>query len=376
MKKTFLFTVLTVFLFFILTDLGLRLILAPPLDRPFEWPPPDMTKHGLEADNDLFWKLRPGYNEPWRLYKLAYTAELASKMKIDFGIRKKIVAPLYEGVTWEINKQGFRGPSVPTKKKADTLRLLFVGSSITFGWGVPAQSAFPEQVRQGLEQRFPGKVYQAINAGVPGYSTHQGLHYLKKIVPQYRPDIVFGEFGINDGTMAVAKPDKEWHPRFIDTALPWIRKSGWGRLVLKIAAPDTDNTPFTEKQQTGEKAENSFYRVSLTGTLQRVSEEDYRSNLEEMDAFCEQRSAIFFPVIPALFNEYGDGAIIAAVNMSTPSTISFHDILKETPRDTWNTLFLPYDEGHLSRKGHRQVAKHMISRMAPFVLKVLYENAD
>ena len=162
MKKTFLFSAVTIVVFLVLSDLVLRVFLAPPSSKRHEWPPPDMTKHGLMTDEAFFWKLRPGYNEPWRLYKLAYTSELEENKAIDFEIRKQIVSPLYEGVTWEVNEDGFRGQRVTAEKPANSKRLLFLGSSVTFGWGVPAERAFPELVRKGLEEAFPGVAFETI----------------------------------------------------------------------------------------------------------------------------------------------------------------------------------------------------------------------
>jgi lysophospholipase L1-like esterase len=106
---------------------------------------------------------------------------------------------------------------IPKEKLPRTRRLLSLGSSITFGWGVPAAEVFPEIVRKGLEKAFPKGSFETLNAGVPGYSSFQGMLYLEMIIPRFRPDVVVAEFGINDGTVATGKQDKDWRPRFSDT---------------------------------------------------------------------------------------------------------------------------------------------------------------
>jgi len=116
MKRTLLFAVITVATFLVFSDLGLRFVLRPPPAKPLEWPPPDMTKHGMMADDALFWKLKPGYNGSWRLYKLAYTHELVKGKEIDWKARQRSTAPVYEGVTWQVNEAGFRGPLISAKK--------------------------------------------------------------------------------------------------------------------------------------------------------------------------------------------------------------------------------------------------------------------
>jgi len=375
MKRTFLFALIAVVTLLALSDLLLRFLVSPPPSRPFEWPPPDMTKHGLMADDALFWKLRPGYNEPWRLYKLAYTCELGQNESIDWEARKQAVAPAYRGVTWEVNEAGFRGPMIPAQKPPGTIRLLFLGSSITFGWGVAARDAFPEKVREGLEEAFPGRPFEAINAGVPGYSSYQGLRCLeKKILPHYRPNLVVAEFGINDGTTAVGKADKDCGPRFSEKLVRALRESGWGRLVLAFFRPDVSKTAVAERRQTRQQAQENFYRVGMTGPLTRVAAGDFRANLEAMRAMCREHGALFFPAIPALYNEYGQKNVISAVNLLTPETISFHRIISDSSQGPLESLFLPYDEGHLSTKGHQVVAQWMVDFLKPRVEELLSEG--
>jgi lysophospholipase L1-like esterase len=365
--KTCLFAVTAVFAFLILTDIFLRLFLAPPPSRPFEWPPSDMTRHGLMVDERLFWKLRPGYNEPWRLYKLAYTCELGQNESIDWEARKQAVAPVYRRVTWEVNEAGFRGRMIPAQKPAGTIRLLFLGSSITFGWGVAARDAFPEQVRKALEQGFPGTAFEVINAGVPGYSSCQGLRYLEEILPRYRPDVVVAEFGINDGTLAVGKTDKDQRPTVSEKVLPVLRNSGWSRLILAVFRPAVSGTDIAAKRQTLQQAQKNFYRVGMTGPLTRVAARDFRANLQAMGALCRDYGALFFPAIPALYNEYGQKNVISAVNLLTPETISFQRIVSDASQGPSEGLFLPYDEGHLSVKGHKVVAEGIVDFLKPRV---------
>ena len=365
MRKNILFAIITVLVFLVISDVALRLVFGPPPSRPFEWPPPEMTKHGLTGDAERFWKLRPGYDEPWRLYKLAYTSELAANKAIDFDARNSIVAPLYEGVRWEVNDQGFRGRPVPAEKIPGTKRLVFLGSSVTFGWGVPAHRAFPELIRQELENAFPGTAFDVLNAGVPGYSSFQGLRYLKRILPKYEPDVVVAEFGINDGTMAVGRADKDWRPGLWDPARRILRNSGWARLVLKVFGASIAKPRIVDVLQNKEQALAGFYRVSATGHRTRVAPEDFTANLEAMAALCEEHGALFFFWIPCLFHEYGEDDLMPAVKILTPRTIPVFDIFRDVAPQEWESLFLPYDEGHLSRAGHKLAARGMVEFLKP-----------
>jgi len=359
MKKTVFFAVITVVGFLLLSDIALRVFMPRPPARRWEWPPPDKTRHGMMADRTLFWKLRPGYNGPWKIYKLAYTYELAEHKSIDWESRKEMAAPAYRGVTWQVNRDGFRGPPVSRKKRPGTVRLLFLGSSVTFGWGVRAGDAFCETVKERLARSYPQTNFEAINAGVPGYSSYQLAEYLKLILPAYRPDVVVAECGINDGTMAVGKSDKEWHPRAREKIRLLVRNTGWGRLILRLFGPLIKRPAIKDVWQTYDEAITNFYRISMTGTKTRVAPGDFRANLEKMAAMCRENGADFFVYIPTLYNEYGKRRLIPSVDFTGANRIPVYQMLSAYPAGTLETFFLPFDEAHLSVTGHRVVGEYV-----------------
>jgi lysophospholipase L1-like esterase len=365
MKKTLLFATVTVVAFFVITELILRAVLPLPTEKSLEWPPPDMTKHGLKEDDARFWALRPGYDARWKLVKLAYTHELAKDEAIDWERRKRQAVPAYRGVTWQVNKQGFRGDPVPVPKPEGIRRLLFIGSSITFGWGVPAEDAFPVVIKDLLDRNFSGRSFDCVNAGVPGYSSYQGRVYLRRLLPEYEPDIVVAEFGINDGTLATARQDKDWHPSLTGTIRKWLRTTGWRRLIVRLFGLDGEAETLEMKPQDYETAAQNFYRVSLTGEETRVSPSDFKENLEAMAEMCRRRGAVFGYFVPSLFNEFGKERLIPAVDLATENAIPVHQALSAYSRAELKTLFLPYDEGHFSAKGHQVVAQSIVDYLKP-----------
>lgn len=99
------------------------------------------------------------------------------------------------------NAEGYRGDSIPLQRSADSLRILFLGGSTTYGEGVTRpEDAFPAQVGKLLREdaRFAGKRVEIINAGLRFGSTAEILtHYLLKF-RYYRPDMVVINPGGND----------------------------------------------------------------------------------------------------------------------------------------------------------------------------------
>lgn len=100
-----------------------------------------------------------------------------------------------EGTRFHTNKIGLRGAEVRTD---GARRILAIGDSCTFGWRVSDAEAYPAQLEAVLNRRAGGDRYQVINAGVPGYTSYQGLVYLRERGLALRPEIVVIGFGFND----------------------------------------------------------------------------------------------------------------------------------------------------------------------------------
>ena len=95
------------------------------------------------------------------------------------------------------NALGLRGPDV---RDDDSIRILTIGDSCTWGWRVPQGESYPAQLQQLLDQDYgPGR-YQVLNAGIPGSTSYHGLVYLRERGLALRPAIVIAAYGFNDMT--------------------------------------------------------------------------------------------------------------------------------------------------------------------------------
>lgn len=102
-----------------------------------------------------------------------------------------------------LNEAGFRQrPFDAHLFDENSVRILFLGDSFTFGSGVADGNArFPDLIAARLEREAPaGKRYYVYNAGVGGTEPTRWVGYLEKLMPSYRPNIVFGVFFLRDGT--------------------------------------------------------------------------------------------------------------------------------------------------------------------------------
>ena len=104
-----------------------------------------------------------------------------------------------------INDDGFRDRSFPVERGAAT-RIVALGDSVTFGWGVPTEDAWPKQLER-LLAADDGPDPEVLNLGVGGYNTRQEVEFYEERGRKYDPDLIVVGFVLND----CFPPD--WHPR-------------------------------------------------------------------------------------------------------------------------------------------------------------------
>ncbi|MCP3964235.1 MAG: SGNH/GDSL hydrolase family protein [bacterium] len=127
-------------------------------------------------------------------------------------------------------------------------RVVFVGDSVTFGWGNPAEDIFPSLIGRMLD-------VEVVNLGVSGYGTGQEYLVLRQHGLPLEPSAVVLTFNPNDLMEVVADWKYGWtKPRF--------RLEG-SRLVLSKAG---ERSPFLERT-------SSFYRSSRAVLLARSNDQ-------------------------------------------------------------------------------------------------------
>ena len=97
----------------------------------------------------------------------------------------------------ELNSHGLRDDEIPYNKPAGEKRILVLGDSVTFGWGVSQGETFSDRMEYLLNE-LPGERWQVINSGVNGYNTEQEATYLRIEGMRYSPDFVLLVYVSND----------------------------------------------------------------------------------------------------------------------------------------------------------------------------------
>jgi lysophospholipase L1-like esterase len=116
------------------------------------------------------------------------------------------------GATANINPTGYRGPAVPAVRTAGVRRVVLLGGSSTFGWGVNDDETVGAALRSILGSDARVGSLEVINAAFDGYDSYQLVERLRSDVVALRPDVVVVNAGANDvrsaGIRAIADGDE------------------------------------------------------------------------------------------------------------------------------------------------------------------------
>ncbi len=95
-----------------------------------------------------------------------------------------------------INADGLRDVQHALVPPAGVRRILFLGDSVTYGWGVAPKNSYPQKLRERAERS--GLALEIINVAMPGWSTRQERIAYARFAKKYRADVVVLAICMND----------------------------------------------------------------------------------------------------------------------------------------------------------------------------------
>jgi lysophospholipase L1-like esterase len=119
------------------------------------------------------------------------------------------------GAQVAISPQGLRDRDYPMDRDATAYRVLVLGDSTTFGWGVAQEKTYPKVLEQMLNDRPPAgkwRHFEVINTGIGNYNTSQEVAYFHDRGYRFQPDMVLLGFFINDAE-ETPRPAGNWVSR-------------------------------------------------------------------------------------------------------------------------------------------------------------------
>jgi lysophospholipase L1-like esterase len=256
-------------LFFVIIESALRLanFSGRPDDTRFilnpEWDYPEF----FLKDHDLFWRFRSN-----------------QVIRSNFFV---------DGV-YHINNHGLRGPAFAAKKPAGTQRIICIGNSCTFGWHVGEDEPYARQLEWALNAGRADSTFEVINGGVTGYSSLQGLRFLREYVLDWEPDVLVISYGWNDhwaAAQGIPDKDQKLPPQWVLNVQNLLGRTYTYRclkyLVFSIKSPPPAD-------------------FSRTHPVYRVSPEDFRINMGAMIAEAAARNIDVYLLTLPIASRTGD----------------------------------------------------------------------
>ena len=138
--------------------------------------------------------------------------------------------------TVHVNSLGYRGPEIERPKPLNRIRILALGGSTVFGYGMKHdEDSWPGALQAILKSRCADQEVEVINGGVPGYSTADALTRLALGATEIQPDFAILYESLNDSMNNVPEPGKtfrqDYSHRYSSYAFPI-----WGHSLLLYVA--------------------------------------------------------------------------------------------------------------------------------------------
>ncbi|GEM79364.1 arylesterase [Vibrio superstes] len=124
---------------------------------------------------------------------------------------------------------------------ANAASLLVLGDSLSAGYQMPIEKAWPTLLPEELSER--GHQMRIINGSISGDTTGNGLTRLPALLDKHRPDYVLIELGANDGLRGFPpKLIKDNLTKLIDLS----EESGAKVIVMQIQVPPNYGRRYTQ----------------------------------------------------------------------------------------------------------------------------------
>ncbi len=136
-------------------------------------------------------------DKEWRTYSAMIRSD---------PVFRRVLVPNYKGrvigkgidFSVDINSKGLRDREFPYEKKDGVYRILFVGDSFIFGYGLEQEQSIPKLLEQKLRVYYEKKNIEVINAGITGWGSSQELDFIKLEAAKYKPNAIIFGFFLND----------------------------------------------------------------------------------------------------------------------------------------------------------------------------------
>jgi lysophospholipase L1-like esterase len=289
--------------------------------------------------------------DPLGLAHLHETARYQRELEADPALiyrHRRSWQTVYQGVPVAFNELGLRDEPIRPKQEGEC-RVLLLGDSVVFGWGVEREQAVAHRL-EGLLSRALGRAVRVINAGVGSYNTLQEWRFLSGTGFGLDPDAVLLLYVANDVDVHREPFDLSPPPSRRGPSLPRLVTRLLGRSwLVQLSAI-----------------------VARTGTPEPVdrSGPGWRASMQALRQIRAATAARGIPLVPFFFRwEVGSYGGLFADTAEVLRPVVLHDVgawfAGRRTRDYTNSVL----DVHPNGRGHevmaREMARILVATVAP-----------
>jgi lysophospholipase L1-like esterase len=283
-------------------------------------------------------------------------------------IRPNIDRVIWDYTVVSTNEQGLRHPDPIGPKREGSRRIVTLGDSVTFGYRIPMAfpnrpehydreaRSYPLLMERDLRAANPDRDIEVVNLAVPGYTSHQGLAWLRNEIGELEPDLVTACFGWNDINLR-AGTDRE------------MMKTDWYSVALRRAGSASQAISHFVSWQRKRRSSNS---APFREAVLRVPLEDYVDNFFQIAQLARDHGAsvvIIGPVYRGFEDNPEEGARMTRQRDALRAAmqeagIPYLEIPELTEHNHANNLMLFGEPVHPNDPGHRLMEVRLLEFLA------------
>ena len=272
------------------------------------------------------------------------------------------------GAPFAFNAQGLRDRDYALAKSPGVFRIVALGDSVMFGWGVGQDQSYLEIVEGQLNKgrgQAAGEAtpFEMLNFAVPGYNTAMEIAALKGKALAFDPDLIILHFVANDLDLPrfMLQPKPVWTLRrsallqLVATRLGWLMDRPGQELIAH------DLAPLPEEERQGVRSQ---YR-------HMIGEAGFRQAMARLATMAEDRS---LPVLVMAAEDEGEpwGAVREVVTEHRFESLVYGDLydahlvehgLERTPRSWKDTFWLSRRDPHPNVLSHQLIAARLLEKL-------------
>ena len=248
-----------------------------------------------------------------------------------------------QNVAIELNSERMRSEEIDSSKKS----ILFIGSSISLGWGVEFNQSYPQIIQDNLTKDSLN--FQVLNGSVGNYNTYRYVNNFLSNQKGIKPDYLVVNYFINDSeTLPIGKSN-------------WLIKNSQLCATLSL----TLKKMFSKKGQNLKEYYKNLYSDENKGFI------EMKESLHNLSKYGKENNLpIFLVVIPDIhfLEDYPFKRINEKMkSISNEFNFMYFDLLPSLEGLAFEDLQIIEGDSHPNSLGHQKISESLY----PFIRETL-----